>query len=184
MSLSAEEKKRFLKALEEDQEFRLAVAGLLGLGEVLAELKKLREDFSNYVKKSERRWRRNEKRWEEANKRFSRLDEMLGAVAESRHSRYVWEDLRGDKDGGAVVRRVRNAKVVNVDVGLLVETDRRVYVVEVKVKPEIEDVGALLAKSEVVRGALGREAVPILTATWIGDDVEKYARGKRVLIYS
>ena len=100
MSLSAEEKRRFLKALEEDQEFRLAVAGLLGLGEVLAELKKLREDFSNYVKKSERRWRRNEKRWEEANKRFSRLDEMLGAVAESRHSRYVWEDLRGDKDEG------------------------------------------------------------------------------------
>lgn len=82
------------------------------------------------------------------------------------------------------MRRVRNAKVVNVDVGLLVETDRRVYVVEVKVKPEIEDVGALLAKSEVVRGALGREAVPILTATWIGDDVEKYARGKGVLIYS
>lgn len=63
VTLSAEEKKRFLKALEEDPEFRYAVAGLLGLGEVLNELKKLREDFNNYVKRSERRWGQNERRW-------------------------------------------------------------------------------------------------------------------------
>ncbi|MEM0463910.1 MAG: hypothetical protein QXS00_02970 [Pyrobaculum sp.] len=225
MSLSAEEKRRFLKALEEDQEFRYAVAGLLGLGEVLNELRRLREDFNKYVEKSERRWRQNERRWkenekrwkewfdtwkkfledyekrwqenerrwEEAYKRFDNIERRLsnvettvGAVAESQYSRYVWEDLKEEikARGEAVVRRVRNAKVDNVDVDLLVETDRRVYVVEVKIRPRVEDVGALLAKAEVVKAALGKEAVPILTGTWIGDDVEKYARGKGVMIYS
>ena len=225
MSLSAEEKRRFLKALEEDAEFRYAVAGLLGLGEVLNELRRLREDFNKYVEKSERRWRQNERRWkenekrwkewfdtwkkfledyekrwqenerrwEEAYKRFDNIERRLsnvettvGAVAESQYSRYVWEDLKEEikARGEAVVRRVRNAKVDNVDVDLLVETDRRVYVVEVKIRPRVEDVGALLAKAEVVKAALGKEAVPILTGTWIGDDVEKYARGKGVMIYS
>ncbi|AFA38521.1 paREP7 [Pyrobaculum oguniense TE7] len=81
-----------------------------------------------------------------------------------------------------MIRRVRSAKVDNVDVDLLVETDWRVYVVEVR--PRVEDVGALLAKAEVVKAALGKEAVPILTGAWIGDDVDKYARGKDVLVYS
>ena len=56
--------------------------------------------------------------------------------------------------------------------------------VEVKIRPRVEDVGALLAKAEVVRNALGKEAVPVLTGAWIGDDVEKYARGMGVLVYS
>ena len=35
MSLSAEEKKRIMRALEEDREFRYALAGLLGYKEIL-----------------------------------------------------------------------------------------------------------------------------------------------------
>ncbi|MEL9991521.1 MAG: hypothetical protein QXP98_06960 [Thermoproteus sp.] len=70
MGLSVEEKKRFLKALEEDEEFRLAVAGLLGLREVLEEIRKLREDFNRYIAESEKRWEENEKRWEENERRW------------------------------------------------------------------------------------------------------------------
>jgi hypothetical protein len=40
-SLSAEEKKRILKALEEDEEFRYAVAGLIGISEILKRLDRL-----------------------------------------------------------------------------------------------------------------------------------------------
>ncbi|MEM4494014.1 MAG: hypothetical protein QXJ71_09735, partial [Pyrobaculum sp.] len=117
---------------------------------------------------------------------LSNVETTVGAVAESQYTRYVWEDLKEEikARGELVIRRVRNAKVENIDVDLLVETDRRVYVVEVKIRPRVEDVGALLAKAEVVKAALGKEAVPILTGTWIGDDVEKYARGKGVMIYS
>jgi len=77
--LSPEEKRRFLKALETDEEFRLAVAGLLGLGEILRELRDLRRRMDRYIRLSERRWREwqetwkkfleeNERRWEENRK--------------------------------------------------------------------------------------------------------------------
>jgi hypothetical protein len=77
--LSPEEKRRFLKALETDEEFRLAVAGLLGLGEILRELRDLRRRMDRYIRISERRWREwqetwkkfleeNERRWEENRK--------------------------------------------------------------------------------------------------------------------
>lgn len=68
VGLTAEEKRRLLKALEKDVEFRYAVAGLIGLGEVLNELKKLREDFNKFAAEMEMRWEENEKRWEEMEK--------------------------------------------------------------------------------------------------------------------
>jgi len=63
-------KKKMLKLLKEDEEFRYAVAGLLGLDTILSELRKLREDFSKYVELEERRWEENSKRWEENNRRW------------------------------------------------------------------------------------------------------------------
>jgi hypothetical protein len=74
-------KKEFLELLEKDEEFRLAVAGLLGLREILEELRKLRRDFEEYVKQNEerwgkffeeweRRWEQNRKLWEENEKRW------------------------------------------------------------------------------------------------------------------
>ncbi|RSN74979.1 hypothetical protein D6D85_07110 [Candidatus Methanodesulfokora washburnensis] len=45
MVLSAEEKKRFLKSLDEDKEFRYAVAGYLGIGEILKRLDSLEESM-------------------------------------------------------------------------------------------------------------------------------------------
>ena len=50
MALTPEEKRRFLKVLEEDEEFKMAVAGTIGLGEILEELKRLREDFEKWIK--------------------------------------------------------------------------------------------------------------------------------------
>lgn len=52
MSLTPEEKRRFLRALEEDEGFKLAVTGAVGLGEVLRELRDLRRDSE----KRRRRW--------------------------------------------------------------------------------------------------------------------------------
>jgi len=63
-------KKKVIDLLREDEEFRLAIAGLLGLDNILLELKKLREDFLLFIKEQERRWEENNKRWEENNKRW------------------------------------------------------------------------------------------------------------------
>jgi len=127
----------------------------------------------HYIKiyPGERRWRQNEKRWAEANRRLSRIEEALGVTAEGLCSRYVWEDLREEiyTKGEAVVKRARSAKVDNVD--LLVETNRHVDAVEVKIRPRVKDVGALLAKADVVRHVFGKGAVPVLAGAWVGDDV-------------
>jgi hypothetical protein len=83
-SETVELKKKLLDLLREDEEFRLAVAGLLGYSEILKRLdrheeemrriwesiEKLREDFLTFVKEQERRWEENNKRWEENIKRW------------------------------------------------------------------------------------------------------------------
>jgi hypothetical protein len=70
MASDAEFKQRILELLKSDEELRLAVAGLLGLGTIISELKKLREDFLTFVKLQE-------KRWEEAYKRFEAIEKKL-----------------------------------------------------------------------------------------------------------
>ena len=173
MALTPEEKRRFLKALEEDEE--LAVAGTIGLGGILEELKRLREDFEKWIKMEK-------ERWEAADKRFARIETSLGAIAGAQFSRYVWEELMEEIKGRGetVLRRERNVELDGVD--LLVETDRHVYVVEVKTRPKIADVGALLAKCDMAQQKLGKPAIPVLTGVMIGREVETYARGKGVTI--
>jgi len=96
MVTEADLKKEFLRFLREDEEFRLAVAGLLGLDTILSELRKLREDFNRFVELEEKRWEENwrlweenrkrweenEKRWMEAFKRFEVIEEELKKLRE------------------------------------------------------------------------------------------------------
>jgi len=70
MSIDVNElKKKILDLLREDEEFRYAVAGLIGFDEVLKrldrheeELKKLREDFNKFIELEEKRWEENNRR--------------------------------------------------------------------------------------------------------------------------
>lgn len=81
MSLDVVElKKRVIELLREDEEFRLAVAGLLNLNTILLELKKLREDFNRLVELEEKRWEENNKRWEENNKRWEEARKRFEAI--------------------------------------------------------------------------------------------------------
>ena len=82
VSASATLKAELLRLLKEDEEFRFAVAGLLGLDTILSELKKLREDFNTFVKEQEKRWEENNKRWEEAYKRFEAIELELKKLRE------------------------------------------------------------------------------------------------------
>jgi hypothetical protein len=69
-------KREFLELLKSDEEFRLAVAGLLGFETLLNELKRLREDFQAFVKLEEKRWEENDKRWEENERRWRENEKM------------------------------------------------------------------------------------------------------------
>ncbi|WP_052296953.1 nuclease-related domain-containing protein [Pyrolobus fumarii] len=79
----------------------------------------------------------------------------------------------------------RNARIDTEDIDLLIVTEKRVYVVEVKVQPKHADVGALLAKAEIVaRRNPGREVIPVLTGARIGREIVQYALSKGVRVYA
>ncbi|MFN4046355.1 MAG: hypothetical protein ACK4H7_03340 [Acidilobaceae archaeon] len=201
---TAEIKNIILRLLKEDEEFRLAVAGLLGLNTILEELKKLREDFNRFAKIQEERWEKEEEgwresekrfnefvkaqeeRWEEAFEMFSRLELLVGAMAGSMYANYLWDDLREEfkVSGESVLEKGRRVIVDNVEVDMLIVTDRNIYVIEVKVKPDIGDVGALLARAEFVSAKYGKPVVPVLAGALIGGDVRGYAESKGVKVYS
>jgi DNA repair exonuclease SbcCD ATPase subunit len=63
--MKSEIRKEIIRLLKEDESFRYEVLGLLGIRDLMDELRKLREDFNRYIRLSERRWRENEKRWRE-----------------------------------------------------------------------------------------------------------------------
>jgi|GEM_PF-1895912 hypothetical protein len=51
-------RKEIIRLLKEDESFRYEVLGLLGLRELIEELRKLREDFNNFIKLSEKNGKR------------------------------------------------------------------------------------------------------------------------------
>jgi len=238
-SLTKEEKLRILKALEEDAEFRYAVAGAIGVLEILRRLdsvlkvieehSKRIEELSGVIEGHSRRLEELSKRFEELakmvelhsrkleelgkrfeehsrrleeltlalrdhgmridelNRRVSNLEVAVGALAESTYARYFYEDLLRElaSRGEVIVRRVRNARVGEEDVDLLVETQLRVYVVEVKIRPKHEDVGRVLAKVDVVRRYYpDKGVVGVLAGAMVGREVESYAREKGVEVYA
>ncbi len=85
--LSKAEKEKFLKALEEDREFRYAVAGLLGYGELLDRMNSVIEELGRIASRLEEHSRRIEgleRRLEEQNKILMRHAEIL-----EEHSRRI-----------------------------------------------------------------------------------------------
>lgn len=71
MTLTSVEKEKFLKALEEDREFRYAVMGLLGFAELLERFARLEEG----QQRLEERFAELEERFAELEERFARLEE-------------------------------------------------------------------------------------------------------------
>ncbi|WP_148682707.1 hypothetical protein [Pyrobaculum ferrireducens] len=160
-------------------------AGFTQVTTELGELKTQVADLKTRVSALETRTASLENRVSSLEKRVSNVEDSVDSLTEATLSRYVWEDLREEvrARGEVVLSRRRNARVDGLDIDLLVETDRSVYVVEVKTRARRRDVDAVARKAEAARGAYGKPAVAILAGVRIGDDVEKYAKGKGVLVY-
>jgi ribosomal protein S1 len=207
MASDAELKQRVLELLKSDEEFRLAVAGLLGLDTIINELKKLREDFQAFVKLEEKRWEENSKRWEENNKRweeafkrfesierkllehdkrFARIELGLGALAEATLTKFVYDEVEriARESGERIIARRRNAKINGTEVDMLIETDKTIYIIEAETKPRQRHVDELLNKVELVQKAFTKPVKPILAGVYIGEEVEAYAKSKHVEVIS
>ena len=219
MSSNADLRRRILKLIEEDEEFRLAVAGAVGLRELLEELRWLRRKSLEHDKRFEaiekkllehdkrfeiieRKLLEHDKRFEaiekkllehdrrfeaileevkkiwetlsEHNRRIARVEDGIGALAESMYSKFLLDAVLYElmARGERLEYWERNARMDDEDVDLLIVAEKSVYVVEVKVKPKHSDVGALLAKAELVeRKYPGKRVVPVLTGARIGREV-------------
>ncbi|MEM0234426.1 DUF3782 domain-containing protein [Thermofilum sp.] len=157
--LSKEEKLRFLNTLREDEEFRLAVAGLLGLNTILEELKKLRQDFQAHLELEEKRWEENRKRWEENNKRWEENDKKWEQVFKKleEHSKILEEHSEILEQHSKILEEQRK----------LLEEHRKVLEEHTKIlqqhskmleehSRQLQEQGKSLAELKVVIGSLGR----------------------------
>jgi chromosome segregation ATPase len=135
----------------------------------------------------DKRFEAIERKLLEHDKRLARIELELGAPTESFYSKMVWDELREELRGRGerITSRRRNFRIDESEIDLLVETDKRVYVVEVKVKPRHDDVGALTAKVDLARRMFpGKEVVGILAGAMIGGEIEKYAEEKGIKVYT
>jgi aspartokinase len=159
----------------------------------MREQEKRWEENAKWWERNWKLWEENTKRWEEAYRRFdslekrtSRVELELGALTEITLTRYAWEDLREEikSRGEEITAKRRNAVIGEYEVDLLVETNKSVYVVEVKVKPRTRDIRELLAKTRVVEEKYKKPVIPVLAGTLLGNDVLTLAESKGIRVLS
>jgi len=94
-TLSAEEKKRILKALEEDEEFRYAVAGLIGVSEILKRLDRLEANQEKLWLEVKSLRENQEKLWLEVKSLREGQEKLWVEVKSLRESQEkLWIELR------------------------------------------------------------------------------------------
>jgi len=167
-----------------EEEFKKLMERFAQLEERFAQLEERFAKLEERVIKLEERQQRLEEEFLNLRKlvEYNRRD--IAALAEVTYSRFVWDDLKEEfvVRGEKVLRRRRNARIDNVDIDMLVETDKAVYVVEIKVQPNHHDVDELVSKAEVVRLKLIKHTVPILAGVWVGDEIREYAESRNVKV--
>ncbi|MCC6004298.1 MAG: DUF3782 domain-containing protein [Thermofilum sp.] len=136
--LSKEEKLRLLNTLREDEEFRLAVAGLLGLGTILEELKKLRQDFQSHLELEEKRWEENNKRWEENDKKWEQVFKKL-----EEHSKILEQHSKILEEHSKILEE--HTKILQEHSKMLEEHSR-----------QLQELSRSVAELKVAMGSMGR----------------------------
>ena len=201
-------KARVLKLLKEDEEFRYAVAGLIGLEEVLkrldrheAELVKLREDMNRLREDMVEGFKRHDeeiaKLREDMNRGFelverhiSALGARWGVMAESAFR----EGLKGllEKEFGFKVEKWRaydEAGLVfgypsEVDLDVAV-SDGRLILVEVSSHVRASDVFQFKRKAELYRAKTGRKPDRlIVVAPYVDDKALEASKQLGVEVYT
>ncbi len=174
--LSKEEKERVLKTLEEDREFRYAIAGLIGIREVLERLDRMESRMVKHgevLEKHTRILEEHSKRLEELTRVVGELKVGVGSLGRridmdlektilnlykhlliekgitdiDRVEKFVYKDIDGKY-------YVRGAKI-EVDVYL---HDDKMYLIKVKSYVDIDDVLWFHHKAGIVEKILGRRA--------------------------
>ncbi|AGJ61954.1 hypothetical protein [Saccharolobus islandicus] len=88
-----------------------------------------------------------------------------------------------DKSGEKVISVYRHYEINVGEIDALIETQTKIYVVEVKMKAEFKDVDSLLVKAKVVSEEYkDKNVIPVLTGSRISKTVRGYAKGLNVMV--
>ncbi|OYT27321.1 MAG: hypothetical protein B6V02_00040 [Thermoprotei archaeon ex4572_64] len=88
--------------------------------------------------------------------------------------------IKGEK----ILKRRRGWIIENEEIDLLIETEKYVYVIEVKLQPKHSHIGELLSKVDLVKKYFPEKDVkPILIGSLIGKEIVSYAVSKGVEVY-
>jgi len=140
MALSAEEKRRFLRSLDEDIEFRYAVAGYLGISEILKRLDSLEESMLKL-------WENQNKLWEEVRSLREDVDTLKNDVNALKND---VDTLKSDVN--ALKNDVREIRTTLDRLTLTVEEEARSmvkYKIKEKLNVEIELSNIFIDSKEV-----------------------------------
>jgi hypothetical protein len=183
-------KSRMLRLLREDEEFRYAVAGLLGLEEILkrldkheAELVRLREDMNKLREDMIRGF-------ELVESHISALGARWGVMAESAFR----ESLRGllEKELGYRVEKLTvfdeagkvygYPSVVDVDVTV---SDGKLILIEVSSHIKASDITTFRRKAELYMEKMGKRPDKLVVVTpYIDDTAQKAAKELGIEVYT
>jgi hypothetical protein len=201
-------KSRMLRLLREDEEFRYAVAGLLGLEEILkrldrheAELVRLREDMNKLREDMVEGFRRHDielarlredmiKGFELVESHISALGARWGIMAESAFR----ESLRGllEKELGYRVEKwtvfdeagrvYGYPSVVDVDVTV---SDGKLILIEVSSHIKASDITTFRRKAELYTEKTGKKPDKLVAVTpYIDDTAQKAAKELGIEVYT
>jgi len=208
MALSAEEKRRFLRSLDEDIEFRYAVAGYLGISEILKRLDSLEGNMLKLWEEVRSLREGQNKLWEEVKslregqdklrEGFEKLSMRVEVTMGSMGRRWG-EDLermvleifkealekRGIEPGKVEKLRfvdrdgsITGIKGKVVDIDISVKDDK-LYLIEVKSRAELDHIDALYMKARAAEKYLNRSADKIILVS-VSVDREAYDRAEEL----
>ncbi len=171
MSLTSEEKKRFLKALEEDEEFKYAVGGLLGYKEILDRISSLEE-----------RQMRLEEEMKDTRRILTTIAYRFGIISESSFRegmKYVVEEVLGTAKVSRLTMKDEEGLVYGhpseVEVDVLVRDDQHI-IIEVKSRVSKGDVAELYRIGLLYRKRHGIKPRLLIIGAFIDKIAKKLAR--------
>jgi hypothetical protein len=176
--LTKEEKERILRTLEEDKEFRYAIAGLIGIREILERLDKIEEGQKEL-------WKGQQELWKEVRglrKNFEQLGKAVGMTLEYYTAAFLEEYLSERGYEGAKVEVGVKLKYMGKTVELDLFCEDPLLVGEVttgvaSLEDARREIDKLLERVNFVKEMYGRDVdIKILAIANVGAEAVEFLR--------
>ncbi len=149
--------------------------------ELLANDEKIRQELLKRIEGLEVRISASDMKIQEVDSKVEATRSDLGLVAEEVYiSNFINRLVRENQ---AILNIYRKYETEHGEVDAIVETNEKIYVLEVKMRAEPKDVDVLLLKTKaILQERQDKGVIPVLTGSKINRIVRNYAKGLNVMI--